>query len=294
MKKYILLLIIPFLSFGQEIVINGDGKKIILNEDGTWELFESKEIIASIGERSLHFINGECSYISYSGEKQTRIIPSMLEEPIKFPSMENEVFIKNFDIQSHEILDYDKTHEYYILIDKNGNSGFKYAICDSINSGLGKDTLFTNKSSLINYLTERNVYRRLNKNPKHPIEIESIIVSNINSAGGVDIEINWHYLNKKKDIKYIVFTVMAFNSVGDAVSGSYSGSKVNLEATGPIEAGAYTKYNNYGWENVWYNNTISCAKIVKVNVTYMDGSNYIYVNELDKISSPYLKYYCFE
>ena len=37
MKKLLLLLIIPLLSFGQEKVKRNNGQIIILNTDGTWE-----------------------------------------------------------------------------------------------------------------------------------------------------------------------------------------------------------------------------------------------------------------
>ena len=45
MKKGLLILLcLPMIGFGQEIIINQAGKKIILNSDKTWEYLELKTV----------------------------------------------------------------------------------------------------------------------------------------------------------------------------------------------------------------------------------------------------------
>ena len=132
---------------------------------------------------------------------------------------------------------------------------------------------------------------------KKPINIIGVAIEDINSADGVDISITWQYLNTSKDIKYLYFTISPYNCVGDPVKGRYdnapwsdNGSKIG-KIIGPIY-GSDERQESH-WETFWYNRSICSIKIVKVKVEYMDGSNYTYVKELNKISSPYLKYYSF-
>ena len=71
------------------------------------------------------------------------------------------------------------------------------------------------------------------------------------------------------------------------MSGTYKKSEVGGhslftgQSTGPIEA--VETFRNPQWSNGWYNNTITCIKITKVKVEYMDGTSYVYVKELPKI-----------
>ena len=107
-------------------------------------------------------------------------------------------------------------------------------------------------------------------------------VSDINSANGVDFSIDWAYVDNTKDIKYIEFTVTPYNNVGDLQKCNISGhSNFTGKVTGPISANE--KFDNSTWGTAWYNNTISCIKLNKVEVFYIDGSKYTYVKELPKI-----------
>ena len=54
--------------------------------------------------------------------------------------------------------------------------------------------------------------------------------------------------------------------------------------TGPIKPKEY--FESSYWETAWYNNTISCIKITKVNVQYMNGTSYTYVKELSRVLDP--------
>ncbi len=106
------------------------------------------------------------------------------------------------------------------------------------------------------------------------------------SADGVDFSIDIQYLKKDKTIKYLYFTVIPYNAVGDKVTSSINGtSEFTGKVTGPINA-LYEDYNWY-WEAAWYNNTLECIKLIKLRVEYTDGSTYTYVNEIGKILGDY-------
>lgn len=108
-------------------------------------------------------------------------------------------------------------------------------------------------------------------NAKNIIRVKSITTSEPNSASGVDLHIVW--TNKSdKTIKYVTFEVVPYNAVGDAQYCSirnYSNYKGRV--TGPINSGQ-TYGDDYLWENAWYNNTIKNAKLVSINIIYMDDS----------------------
>ncbi len=125
---------------------------------------------------------------------------------------------------------------------------------------------------------------KLNKlrNEGIPIIIKDVAVDDINSAGGVEFSINWQYINNKKVIKYIEFTVVPYNEVGDLQKCSIRNrTSVTCQIAGPIEN--FSKPASYNWDNTWYNSTISCVKLSKVKVIYMNGTQYTYINELPKL-----------
>ncbi len=101
------------------------------------------------------------------------------------------------------------------------------------------------------------------------IEISKAYAKTPNSAGGVDV---FHeiYNATEKEMKYITFTYVPYNSVGDMVSCTVKKrSEVSCKLTGPFKPGDATYVD---WKNVWYNPTISLTGIKEVNIEYMDGS----------------------
>jgi len=117
-----------------------------------------------------------------------------------------------------------------------------------------------------------------------PFRIKTVDVYDINSAGGVDFYIVTEFLPYSKDIKYITFTVVPYNRVGDRAKCEINGYDTTYQGkvTGPIELSevskSYTRSHN--WSTAWYNNTISCIKITRIQIDYMDGTHYTYVKEL--------------
>ena len=103
------------------------------------------------------------------------------------------------------------------------------------------------------------------------IKIKSAKVENINSAGGTDFSIEWINCSPKI-IKYITFTVVPYNAVGDPVLDHYQyDATFRGQCTGPYnrmdgESPAY-------WRLAWYNNSIKTVKIVGIDIEYMDGDS---------------------
>ncbi len=129
-------------------------------------------------------------------------------------------------------------------------------------------------------------YELLEKERKIEFEKKKIIIADyrisINSANGVNFKILWGYFNKSKIIKYIYFTVVPYNDVGDIQTGEVRDhSSFTGQITGPIIAADRFFYSE--WETAWYNNTITCLKITKVRVIYTDGTSYTYAKELPDI-----------
>ena len=109
---------------------------------------------------------------------------------------------------------------------------------------------------------------------KKPLIITSNQIYGVNSAGGASVRIVGKNLSKKT-IKYISYTVKAYNAVGDSVKGEIKRSSLaNLGDTGPMKS-----MDSIGgvWKNVWYNSTINCMVITKVEIEYMDGSRKNYI-----------------
>lgn len=109
------------------------------------------------------------------------------------------------------------------------------------------------------------------------IQVHYAKIININSAGGVKVQIAW--TNKSpKTIKYITFIAEPYNAVGDRVRCEIKNNdSAWLQVTGPVETGGGSEYYSgywYGsiWENVWYNSTAKTIKITKIEIEYMDGS----------------------
>lgn len=107
------------------------------------------------------------------------------------------------------------------------------------------------------------------KNKNIPIITKGAFTQPPNYAGGVDVVIS--YGSTSDDvIKYVTFEVLPYNKVGDIVYSTIGGeSKIRLKDTGPINPEQVSNINR--WKNVWYNHSISCARLVAIEVTYING-----------------------
>ncbi len=86
-----------------------------------------------------------------------------------------------------------------------------------------------------------------------------------NFLGGVGFHAIFQNTSSKT-IKYVHFTVIPKNAVGDAVAPS-----IKLSYTGPLSPGKSTK-GFISWDSVWNNSTIKTAHIENVRIEFMDGS----------------------
>lgn len=117
-----------------------------------------------------------------------------------------------------------------------------------------------------------------------------------NSAGGAQVNIVWRHLDPSKVVKYITFTVVPYNGVGDRVACTITGAGPRkLQATGPFDAIPLASAT-YGHQAVfdvqWYNPSITCITVTQVDVQYMDGSSKTYIKDLDSILSPEFQNNC--
>lgn len=101
------------------------------------------------------------------------------------------------------------------------------------------------------------------------IEISSPYTPSPNSAGGVDV-CHTIFNASEKSMKYITFTYIPYNSVGDILSCTVKRqSEMSCKVTGPFTPGQESYLH---WENVWYNPTVVDAKIKEVKIQYMDDT----------------------
>ena len=117
-----------------------------------------------------------------------------------------------------------------------------------------------------------------------PLIIWSATPSSPNSAGGVDLDIKFTNTSFET-IKYINYTVRAYNSVGDPAGGEIrSSSYRNLNDTGPHRAGDTDESH---WGTLYYNWSIECVQVTKASIEFMNGKKKTYSGKsLEKLFGP--------
>ena len=90
-----------------------------------------------------------------------------------------------------------------------------------------------------------------------------------NSVNGVEV-FHDYYNAGEKEIKYVIFTYVPYNSVKDVVTCTVSGkTEASGELTGPISP----KTKSYvSWKSMWYNPTVISAVITQIRIKYMDNT----------------------
>jgi hypothetical protein len=123
-------------------------------------------------------------------------------------------------------------------------------------------------------LTEhRNTYDNLvaREEARSIIRVSRVWVSRPDSAGGVELYINW-VNNSDKAINYVYFGVRFLNAVGDAVTCTIKRDWVNnCSATGPFARGQGMSGTGRYWGK-YYNWNIQTAELVSLEIRYADGS----------------------
>jgi len=240
-------------SFGQEKVTLDDGTKIIIYPNKTWK-YES-EVQQQITDLDSLFVNVKYNYLANMYKHQ-----SVFSYKIKSFNKYEQV----------ELIGY--SNRFFNIKDSNGQIGYIPSYCIDVDND-------TTEKFIQSF--DRSAIKKAKSEGKL-IYIRGAGVTERNSANGIDFSIDWGYFDSSKDIKYIYFTTVPYNKVGDVQTCRITGhSTFTGTITGPISAA--DKFNLSIWKTAWYNSTISCIKITKVKVEYMDGTSYIYVNELPKI-----------
>jgi len=252
MKKFLILTFLAFTNTVSGQILDEvklkNGKEIIIYENKSWDYKQIDQIQNTTS-------NNDKIYASIEEYSEVYLMPSQ----------ESRVD-KNFNKNNFEIMGI--VNLLFKIKDSNGRIGY----C--------KSWSIDNSRSYMPKLREKYVAK--GKKSIDKLLIKGIGVTEINSANGVDFSIDWGYFNEQKDIKYITFHVMPYNNVGDIQKCSISGhSEFKAQITGPISA--KSEFNNPVWGTAWYNNSVKCLVITKVKVQYMDGSQYTYVKELNKI-----------
>ncbi len=112
-----------------------------------------------------------------------------------------------------------------------------------------------------------------------PLVVSRIEVKRPNSAGGVGVKISFTNTSNRT-LKYVLFSVEPYNRVGDIAPSEIGGkTSVNLQSIGPIKPDEFQGdyhtgfiiMSGGGWSNVWYNHSIYCINLTRIDVTYMDG-----------------------
>jgi len=241
-------------SPSQETVKLSNGKRILVMPNKTWEYEDTINL-------------KETSHNEYDS-----IMVSYFTTIFKEPStISDEVYVP----KGHYIKLIDINSSFIEVSYNNKKIGFINSYSTEVDNEIIK------KLQNLTFIKHKEKGRKL--------VINNILIDKINSAGLVSFYIDWFNLSDKT-IKYIYFTVLPYNAVGDIVKCDVKKhSLFTGKVTGPIVS---DKSETSLWEGVWYNNTIRCIKLTKVKVIYTDNSSYTYVNELPKIISETFKNNC--
>jgi hypothetical protein len=121
-----------------------------------------------------------------------------------------------------------------------------------------------------------------------PFVIQRYGIKNINSAGGVAIDFNIKFINIDRRVKYLYFTVIGYNRVGDIVYDTIDGnSKHTFRHTGwlPTKYGDTIFTEAYcGWNNCWYNYDTSYIKLIELKIVWENNSE-IVISKQDDFES---------
>ncbi len=120
---------------------------------------------------------------------------------------------------------------------------------------------------------------------EHPIRIKACGPFGNDFAKSVNVQVLFDYYGPIT-IKYMWFTVVPYNEKGQKLKCNARGhSNYTFEIMGPFRNSKIS--NDVSWDEIWKNPNISCVKLTKLKVEYVDGKTYTYVSELSKIQWPH-------
>lgn len=109
------------------------------------------------------------------------------------------------------------------------------------------------------------------KRDGRPIFVSNIGVSKPNAFGAMAASVAFHNTSAK-GYKYVDFTVVAVNRVGDVLrrDGDET-SEIKLRFTGPLRRGRTPGVMK--WPAIWYRTPITCLRIRRIVITHLDGTS---------------------
>lgn len=103
-----------------------------------------------------------------------------------------------------------------------------------------------------------------------------------NSADGVSVLLAVENVSKERAIKYVEAEWRFYNAVGDPAVGRIRGSATRSPVlVGPIRPQEDVRVE---WDAILYSSVVDCIELRKVTVTYMDNSEFVYINDLEAIN----------
>lgn len=91
----------------------------------------------------------------------------------------------------------------------------------------------------------------------------------LNRVNGFDLK-QTYYNAGDKVIKYLTFSYLPYNAVGDVVRCTVTQkTEARGQITGPIKPNTY---DSAEWTSMWYNTTIESVKIVGIHIQFMDNT----------------------
>lgn len=117
------------------------------------------------------------------------------------------------------------------------------------------------------------------------VQIEDLFAISTARSGNARVALFYRYLHPTQQLKYLRVTVQPYNRVGDRLTDDVSRrGEFVLNVTGPLSADVVGEVAE--WNDVWFNSATSCARITRVEVTYMDDSREVFVRDLPDVFGP--------
>ncbi len=98
---------------------------------------------------------------------------------------------------------------------------------------------------------------------------------------GTSVKVSVHNPTSKT-VKYLWFTFVGLNPVGDKVTDKKRGTNITMQGVGPIKP---SEGGSYEFSYVWFTDMVDDARILSIKVQYMDGTVKVISNPSDVIMS---------
>jgi hypothetical protein len=129
---------------------------------------------------------------------------------------------------------------------------------------------WTLQSIQMRKLELEDVLKDLAATAKHGIALVSSGIFDVSEhTEGTGFRVSVHN-STKKTIKYVTFTVLGLNAVGDPVVDRLRGRNQTLRGIGPIEPDETSSYSK---DYMWMTDIVESHKILSIKVEYMDGTS---------------------